>query len=44
MDQISEIVSHNDAALGNLEDSGSQGGFIIYLVGEENVSLQEMWE
>ena len=27
------IVAYNDAAFANLKDSGSQGGFIIFLAG-----------
>ena len=33
-----KIVCYNDSSLGNLKDGGSQGGFIIYLVGENNVT------
>ena len=33
-----KIVSYDDSSLGNLKDGGSQGGFIIYLVGENNVT------
>ena len=36
--KIFKIVCYNGSALGNLQDDGSQGGFIIYLVGENNVS------
>ena len=38
-----EIVCYNDLSLGNLKDGGSQGGFIIYRVGGNNVSLPIMW-
>ena len=33
-----KIVCYDDSSLGNLNDEGSRGGFIIYLVGENNVS------
>ena len=33
-----KIVCYDDSSLGNLKDGGSQGGFIIYLVGENNVT------
>ena len=39
-----KIVCYNDSSLGNLKDGGSQGGFIIYLVGENNVSSPIMWK
>ena len=39
-----KIVFYNDSSLGNLKDGGSQGGFIIYLVGENNVSPPLMWK
>ena len=37
-----EIVCYNDSSLGNLKDGRSQGGFIIYRVGGNNVFLP-MW-
>ena len=37
-----KIVCHNDSSIGNLKDGGSQGGSIIYLAGENNVSLPIM--
>ena len=39
-----EIFYQNDSSSGNLKDGGSQGGFIIYLVGENNVSSPIMWK
>ena len=39
-----KIVCFNDSSLGNLKDGGSQCGFIIYLVGENNVSSPIMWK
>ena len=39
-----KIVCCNDTSLGNLKDAGSQGGFIICLVGENNVSSPTMWK
>ena len=39
-----KIVCYNDSSLGNLKDGGSQGGFIIYVVGENNVSSPIMWK
>ena len=39
-----KIVCYNDSSLGNLKDGGSQGGFIIYPVGENNVSSPLMWK
>ena len=33
-----KIVCYNDSSLGNLKDGGSQGGFIIYIVGENSIS------
>ena len=33
-----KIVCYNDSSLGTLKNGGSQGGFIIYLDGENNVS------
>ena len=39
-----KIVCYNDSSLRNLKDGGSQGGFIIYLVGENNISLPIMWK
>ena len=38
-----KIFCYNDSSLGNLKDGGSQGGFIIYLVGENNASSPIMW-
>ena len=31
-------IVYDDSSLGNLKDSGLQVGFIVYLVGENNVS------
>ena len=39
-----KIVCYNDSSLGNLKDGGSQGGFKIYLVSENNVSSPIMWK
>ena len=39
-----KIVCYDDSSLGNLKDEGSRGGFIIYLVGENNVSSPIMWK
>lgn len=39
-----KIVCHNDASLGNLQDGRSKGGFIIILVGEDNISSSIMWK
>ena len=39
-----KVVCYNDSSLGNLKDGGSQGGFIICLVGENNVSSPTMWK
>ena len=39
-----KIVCYNDSSLGNLKDGGSQGGFVIYLVGESNISSPIMWK
>ena len=39
-----KIVCSNDSSLGNLKDGGLQGGFIIYLVGENNVYSSIMWK
>ena len=39
-----KIVCCNDSSLGNIKDGESQGGFIIYLVGENNVSSPVMWK
>ena len=39
-----KIVCYNDSSLGNLKDGGSQGGFILYLVGENHVSSPIMWK
>ena len=33
-----KIVCYNDSSLGNLKDGGSQSGFKIYLVSENNIS------
>ena len=33
-----EIVCYNGSSLENLKDDGSQGGFIICLVSENNIS------
>ena len=38
------IFCYNDSSFGNLRDVGSQGGFIIYLVGENNFSSAIMWK
>ena len=35
---------HFLSSLGNLKDGGSEGGFIIYLVGENDVSSPIMWK
>ena len=32
-----KIIAYNDSSLGNLNDGGSQVGFIIYLVDESNI-------
>ena len=39
-----QIVCYNDSSLENFKDGGSQGGFIIYLVGENDVSSPIMWK
>ena len=39
-----KIVCYNDSSLENFKDGGSQGGFIIYLVGENDVSSPIMWK
>ena len=39
-----KIVCYDDSSLGNLKDEGSRGGFIIHLVGENNVSSPIMWK
>ena len=39
-----KIVCYNDSSLGNLKDGGSQGGFINYLVGKNNISSLIMWK
>ena len=39
-----KILCYNKASLGNLKDGGSQGGFIIYLVGENNTCSPLMWQ
>ena len=38
-----KIIAYNDSSLGNLNDGGSQGGFIIYLVDENNICSPIMW-
>ena len=38
-----KIIAYNDSSLGNLNDGGSQGGFIIYLVDEDNICSPIMW-
>ena len=39
-----KIVCYNDSSLDSVKDGGSQGRFIIYLVGENNVSSPIMWK
>ena len=39
-----KIVCCNESSLENLKDGGSQGGFVIYLVSENNVSSPIMWK
>ena len=39
-----KIVCYDDSSLGSLKDVGPQGGFIIYLIGENNVSSPIMWK
>ena len=39
-----KIVCYDDSSLGNLKDGGSKGGFIISLVGENNVSSPITWK
>lgn len=39
-----KFVCFNDASLGNLKDGGSQGGYVIYLVGENETSSPIMWQ
>ena len=39
-----EIVCYNGSSLENLKDDGSQGGFIICLVSENNISGPIMWK
>ena len=42
--QNSKIVCYNGSSLGNLKDGGSKGGFIIFIVGENNISSPIMWK
>ena len=38
-----KIIAYNDSSLGNLNDGGSQGRFIIYLVDKNNICSPIMW-
>ena len=39
-----KFVCFNDASPGNLKDGGSQGGYVIYLVGENETSSPIIWQ
>ena len=43
LDKI-KIVGFCDASFGNLDDGGSQGGYIIFLVGENNKYIPLTWQ
>lgn len=38
------IVCFDDISLGNLKDGRSQGGFIIYIVGNNNICSPTIWQ
>ena len=38
------IIVYSDAAHGNLPNGGSQGGYIIFLCGDQNMCVPLNWE
>ena len=39
-----KIVAYSDASFGNLTDRGSQGGYIIFLVGSNDKYMPIAWQ